>query len=567
MNDTTYSSIINAKTKENFHKNLYEHFSYLVDTIGFEPVLEAICGEAQSASLNKDILEITFKENMILSGELPADTSQYNDWPESFQKCVSVHESLYFPEKGWSIYLGKGGLFDPEYLDEDDDESDLLEYIDQKDVLSPIADYSDWWLYHPGHKNEQGEPSIVFFDHGGGCSNKPLMLNIGSLFLKRMAAILGLKVEIPEIYGKKVDFDESSWNWWNSLSQDWQTALKKCNKIKTKEISEKNLATIIDSPSFTSPSWDLNLEDLSPLSFLSKLKEIRINHQKKLSNISPLKNLTQLKSICLKNANEHNPLPQEEMELTRLAPLKDLVYLKELILCNMKIDTLSPLKNMINLKEITLSLTNIKDISPLHTLKNIDRLDCVKTNISFEQILYYATSKLDVFKNPYGCTIYSEDLITIDLFINAIEKIDFSLEECGAGLTALVKNRLISQLYGGNSETTIRLLKAYMLHLPIKIDSVAKEEFFSDCSIHLTRINNYEFTEEVFKNLFPEKITKSRTAFNLACFYSLQLDKEKLFKYMKLSLELGHEKKSFIKDNDFEYFQIDPDFIDILEGY
>ena len=103
---TEYTHLTNQQNKKEFQHNLFEHFSYLADTPGFESVLEAICRKTLNAYFEKDILHIDFGDNLILSGEPAGDLEKYKHWPQSFQKCISKHEYLYFPEKGWSVFLG-----------------------------------------------------------------------------------------------------------------------------------------------------------------------------------------------------------------------------------------------------------------------------------------------------------------------------------------------------------------------------------------------------------------------------------------------------------------------------
>ncbi len=43
---------------------------------------------------------------MILTADPPADLSQYKSFPDSYKKCAAVHETLAFPEAGWSLYFG-----------------------------------------------------------------------------------------------------------------------------------------------------------------------------------------------------------------------------------------------------------------------------------------------------------------------------------------------------------------------------------------------------------------------------------------------------------------------------
>ena len=105
----------------------------------------------------------------------------------------------------------------------EDEESDLLEFgLDT--ILSPMSDYSDLWLYHPGVKNAYGEPTLYYLSHEGGDIDNPQDWNIGSLFLARAARSLDLKVTLPTpapFAGAPAPAE-----WWNGLSDAWKAALR-----------------------------------------------------------------------------------------------------------------------------------------------------------------------------------------------------------------------------------------------------------------------------------------------------------------------------------------------------
>jgi hypothetical protein len=87
--------------------------------------------------------------------------------------------------------LGASGNFDPSYLAD----SELADVA--KKVQVPLTDYSDWWLYHPREKGPNGEPGLCFFSHEGGDVDAPVEIPAGSLFLRRLAEVLGLDLPKP----------------------------------------------------------------------------------------------------------------------------------------------------------------------------------------------------------------------------------------------------------------------------------------------------------------------------------------------------------------------------------
>ncbi len=613
------SSILTAENKIDLNKALCCHFSYLADTPGFERVLVAIMAQAERVSGKDGDLLVHFPgENRILIASPPADQSVYEKWPQSFQKCVAHHEHLSFPEKGWALHLGDVGLFESEYLEEDD--SDLLEFTTRQEVLCPITDYSDWWLYHPGYKNPIGEASIALFSHEGEDLYPPEKYSVSALFLKRMAEILDLDIEIPEILEPGVDLKEFR-NFWDTLGSDWQTALKKCNDIEKDDLGDQELARLINSSSFSCYDSERGLKDLSPLSRFRELTQINISRQKEIVSLTPLTGLEKLKSLSIRGAKvssikplsglnslkqlafENNPVsdlgPLKGMDRLRelnisktrvidLSPINNLLKLKTINLTGTSVSNLEPLTRMENLKNIDLSdtpvtdlgplkksnkldkvsfdRTDIRDLSPLYHIRGIDALHCEATGISFEQILWFIAHRIEVYTESNHSDIYMDDLSDEDFFIKALEKIDFDLAGLGNALGALVNNFLIELLYAdSNDDTAVRLVKTSMVCLPLPLNELVSQELFANCIVLLTRIDDPEFETRVLDQFFPEKITKSRIPFNLACYYALKQQKKKMLEQMALALKLGHCPSRFRKDDDFDAVRNDLDFKALLK--
>ena len=188
--------VTEKKTKGNVEEtgtttfDLKEHFRYLVDTPGFEPVFEAVFARATKMSGDARSLTVHFGPKMRLHATPPAAASAYKKWPRSFQAAIANHEHLSFPDQG-GVHLGEAGTFESRYLDD----SKLSRY--ERSILVPVTDYSDWWLYDPEEKNAHGELGLSYFSHEGGDVGAPVDLNVGALFLRRMAEILELGIELP----------------------------------------------------------------------------------------------------------------------------------------------------------------------------------------------------------------------------------------------------------------------------------------------------------------------------------------------------------------------------------
>jgi hypothetical protein len=183
---------------ENRHAALVEHFHYLADTPGFKQVLETVMNSVVDISIKEDEDEVIlyFPGNEKLYASAP-DPELSENYPQSFYNVLSRHSCLYLENA--QLWLGDHGLFNEGggwYGALENEDSELVRFgLDT--ILSPLSDYSDLWLYHPGVKNSYGEPALYYLSHEGGDIDDPQDWNIGSLFLVRAAAVLDLKVALP----------------------------------------------------------------------------------------------------------------------------------------------------------------------------------------------------------------------------------------------------------------------------------------------------------------------------------------------------------------------------------
>ncbi len=196
-NTELYKQLSAAK---DLSKELVEHFSYLADSDGFLPVLEAIMKQAKSVELSDEaeLLAIHFGDDKELACS-EATSGDFSGWPASYKKIMAKHEFITFPDDGgWALELGDLGSLEPEMF-EDGDSDFLSLFTNPGDIQCPLTDYSDWWVYHPQAKNTQGEPMLCLASHESGDIEEYVACNIGSLFLKRVAEYLDLDNVIPNV--------------------------------------------------------------------------------------------------------------------------------------------------------------------------------------------------------------------------------------------------------------------------------------------------------------------------------------------------------------------------------
>ncbi|EMF98300.1 MULTISPECIES: hypothetical protein [Leptospira] len=152
---------------------------------------------AVKATCTKEKIVIKFHEIDSLTA-FPPLTKIPSKYPKSYQKILSRHELIRME----SDYLWLG---DHKYYNEDEKwwfalgkkASILLKETHPKDIITPMLDSSDQWLFHTQDTNTFGEPIIYYLSHEGVDIEDPQPYNIGSLFLKRFAEIYGINIEIP----------------------------------------------------------------------------------------------------------------------------------------------------------------------------------------------------------------------------------------------------------------------------------------------------------------------------------------------------------------------------------
>lgn len=87
------------------------------------------------------------------------------------------------------------------------------------------------------------------------------------------------------------------------------------------------------------------------------LKELYLNFNLELQDLSPLQNLTSLQNLVVLHT-----------KVADLSPLQNLTALQTLVISNTQVTDLSPLKNLTNLQRLIVSNTQIVDLSPLKDL-------------------------------------------------------------------------------------------------------------------------------------------------------------------------------------------------------
>lgn len=440
-----WEAIVNAK---DLTKALVNHFAYLADTPGFEPVLKAIMETATQAICTKECLTIEHSSGDIMMA-FPPLTKVPKKFPLTYQKILAKHERLTL--SNCQVTLGEHGCFNEEdgWFDGlEEEESVLLDLIDPKDIICPIWDYSDGWLYHPKEKNGFGEPVIYYISHEGGDIDDPQPLNAGALFLKRAAEGLELDVEIPVIglsaSSGKNDFEK----WWNSLDKHWKKLLKEDHDI-TKASQAKQVSEITELYC----DEDFSSTTIEPVRIMQRLTNFTLESGK-IKDLSPISDLKRLEKVNLSKTIFkdfglfHNPLLITELSLaeTRIEDISDLSKFRNLYYLNIagnKIKNFTAVRNLIKLKLLDISNTPIKSLAFLSGMTlneltidgtsitslapaNITEIIYCRGNsgITFEEALRFTTNS----KGAHELRIVGSYRETHEKFVAEIDRIDFNLD-------------------------------------------------------------------------------------------------------------------------------------------
>ncbi|PJZ29254.1 hypothetical protein CH378_13730 [Leptospira kmetyi] len=91
----------------------------------------------------------------------------------------------------------------------------------------------------------------------------------------------------------------------------------------------------------------------------------------------------------------------------------------------------------------------------------------------------------------------------------------------------------------------------------------SREYFTADLIAYTSASKDFQFLPLIQK-MIPNPIGDARLAFNLACLHALQGNKQEMLQYMKMAFFLGKQTVDFEKDEDFNSFRSDPDFIRMI---
>ncbi|MDF2187783.1 hypothetical protein [Paraflavitalea sp. CAU 1676] len=584
---------------------LTDHFSYLVDVGGFEPVLHALMREVVDVKYTEEYLAVKFRGNETLLAYAPLEEipDHYHD---SYRKLLEQHRLIELEQQ--RILLGEHG-----YIDELDgwydafEEAELPAGITREMIVCPIWDYSDCWAYHPSEKNDFAEPVIYFLSHESIEISRPQPFNAGSLFLKRCVEVLELDVAVPAVLG-----GGDAEVWYNGLDDTWKSLL-------AEQLCVDNAASA--SKALTANSLFINnksrISSLEPIRMMNRLEEINCDAEG-VTNLSPLAGLRFLKELRFSGKGITDFSPINEMtgltalnlsgtSIGSLTSLNKLTQLRYLDVQGTMINDISWLSNFPKLTRLSIVRTKVKDLSPVRCLSQLEDLNiaatavtdfgvlnelfslkilradetsmavlpvqrgkihivtCRKTRVSFREYLRFSSLGLPDDED-FSITMYSDHNQSAQAFLEGMESLTGTVDELIDTITTLVNNFLLAALKNEEDKPLCnRLMRAYFKVVPGGGDVKFREELAANALVALMRQALDEGTgRQLFDQMIGESIGLPRLAFNLACYHAMRGEKDQLIRFMTLTLQKGYDPARFRTEKDFTAFQEDGDFLALL---
>lgn len=163
------------------------------------------------------------------------------------------------------------------------------------------------------------------------------------------------------------------------IEQDWIRTLPKLKNVKAlsvrHRVKEEFFDAICEMPGLEKLAfWTSTVEDISGISKLSKLANLRLWSFSRLKDISPLMSLKKLKVLSIDNC----------FKIENYDLLGQMTQLVGLQLCgdsfaprNLRINSLKPFETLVNLKHLDLSSVSVIDKSydSVLQMKNLERFD------------------------------------------------------------------------------------------------------------------------------------------------------------------------------------------------
>ena len=331
---------INTKNR---NQKLFNHFSFLTESTDDQILLKKIIKLVKHVFIDVNESLILEFENSKLEATIPRNFESYKNWPDSFKKIIIHHEFIGFGDLNEvvarDLILGDHGSF--RYKQNEGNEK-------LKNALSPMLSESDFLVYDFTKINKSNQPHILSVSHEDCKISGTFDLDIGSLFLQKLAEYLEVESRNEE------DFSDLN------LDDEWILLFKESlNSRKNKQLDKLQYLSTVGFP---------KIKSLFPLRYCPNIQnltlvDIRLNNLDGLDNLTFLSSLTfrrveLLDSSKLKALENVNNLFLDAVNLTQ----NDIPNTENISIKKTLIDDFSFLLKMPKLRSATLSKSEVPEM-------------------------------------------------------------------------------------------------------------------------------------------------------------------------------------------------------------
>ena len=254
------------------------------------------------------------------------------------------------------------------------------------------------------------------------------------------------ELKIASIYSSKIGINEDLLNWWNALSDDWKSVLKREGSMND-SISVDQLKKLLELKSLNLSNQQC-LSDFTPLTRFTELHELNAAGTG-LASLDVLRNSPQLEVLNLNNT----PIEQ-------FSEVNYFHKLTTLYLNNTLISSIDFVKDYPNLRSLTIANTDVTNIAAISGCTNLTQLDIADTKIeSIDQLSnLYNLRSINISNTPIT------DLASIKS-LHKLEQLSMN-NTWISNLDPIVSLTALKAIYCDNSGIHLKEATAYTLKHP-----------------------------------------------------------------------------------------------------
>ena len=197
-------------------------------------------------------------------------------------------------------------------------------------------------------------------------------------------------LKIVSIYTNEFDERAALTYWWNQLSYEWQSILKRKLKLvgDSVQVADLKRMTAITEIDVTG---NVFIKDIEPLAQLYNLKSLNLS-KSKVTDLSPIRNLTELTDLnlsgtkteditALRYSSKLTNLSISHTAVTDISVLEKMPELQQLDVSGTNLTNFDALHYAEKLQDLNLKASNISDLQSLDSLQNLTTLNLSNTSV------------------------------------------------------------------------------------------------------------------------------------------------------------------------------------------